>query len=413
MRKDIIRLLGAVTVTAAVLLSLTGFRASAAVFTSDAAGQVPVPEGQSLETYTVGENSTDYSSDLRNNLKTWFVTTDAADTSARSSIWLKKGSLTLMMYGNNGAGGGASGTVTLYDDNNYTSQVGRLTLSPSRVDQNSGSYYGLQTITITRTQTYYIEITNTSGGYGRYQLSTWRFSGMDDIITPGRKLAYIDPKIGSVNYNIHVDQDGTLSFAPRFLKNESFDTTDGQVTMQLLDDYGEPVSVARAIGSTEGSFASKAVYGVKQGDYILRINSPGQQLVELNTSVKAVRDRSGSSKKKARVMKNKKWYSGLVTWDDTSSHGDYYKFTLKKAARVKVSIKGDVTTGRINASVLSDSISRYKKLYINTVGASKTWNIKTSDTSFLPRGTYYLRFHKDTKKTSGSYKVRVKYTYKK
>jgi hypothetical protein len=182
------------------------------------------------------------------------------------------------------------------------------------------------------------------------------------------------------------------------------------VTMTLTDSDKQPISVPKQIGTDDEAFATKAVFGVKAGGYWVKVTAEEEQIFSMNCVQAAVSGDGATTLKSAKKMKNGKWYKGLCIWNHTTDYGEYFTFTLTKASKVSLSLKGNVTTGRINVTVTGTRANGSITRKIKTVGASSTYALKTTANSKLPAGTYYIKVSKDTKKTNGFYKIRCTIT---
>ena len=119
-------------------------------------------------------------------------------------------------------------------------------------------------------------------------------------------------------------------------------------------------------------------------------------------------DKSGNTKTTAKTLTAGKWAKGMVTWEDTTAAGDYYKFTLKKTAKVTIAVKGNILSGKLNGEVTAARMKgAYRGISVKGAAAGATYRIETKSSGKLPAGTYYIRLAKDTKKTNGSYQVKV------
>ena len=121
------------------------------------------------------------------------------------------------------------------------------------------------------------------------------------------------------------------------------------------------------------------VYAVSEGTYWLKVTSKQQVLFTMGAKFTAVADSSGLKMDNARRIKSGKWYKGLSLWEDTTSAGDYYKFTLKKASIVTISLKGNCGSGKLIGTVFGDRVN----------------------------GSYFIKIAKDTKKTNAAYQLKV------
>lgn len=109
--------------------------------------------------------------------------------------------------------------------------------------------------------------------------------------------------------------------------------------------------------------------------------------------------KTGSTKKKAVAMKLGSTKQGILSLTDARSSkngsaGDWYKFTLSKKMKVKLTVSGEST----------------KKIQILAIGATtltKLQSLLDGKTTTLSKGTYYIRLYKTTKTDSGWYRLKL------
>ena len=148
---------GLLFVVLAVLAMFSAARVQATTIYDDTTGYTSgVPYDGRLQTYVVGSGSTDFASEF-GKYKTYFISHTGTDVVR--PISLKKGALHITMFGYNGA----TGAATLYSDSAMTKEVGKVTLSGGSTVTASGSYQENVVIKISKSQTYYIAFSNSSG----------------------------------------------------------------------------------------------------------------------------------------------------------------------------------------------------------------------------------------------------------
>lgn len=142
-------------------------------------------------------------------------------------------------------------------------------------------------------------------------------------------------------------------------------------------------------------------FGVKKGTtYYLKIkansNSNGGYIFKVTN--KAIKEKSGTSKKKATALKKKKAVSGTVIAGN--GQADWYKFNLTGKKNVNITAKGAVS-GTLKLEVYQGS----KKLSGN-VSLKDAFNVKNKDLSLgkWSKGTYYVKISRTDKKSSGYYR---------
>ena len=353
-----------------------------------------------LRTYTLGDTTDDIEASYQT-YKTYYIVHDGA-TNVTRQMTLKKGLLNVVLYGQNGY----TGSVRIYSDAACTNEIKRLTLTTACEKTAAGSYTLSGQVYIPQSQTYFVEFTNATGAQGVLQFSTQQYNAANQTLSVDPVVSYVDPNIGYTYMYISATENGYISIEPTFYN--SGEETDGNVTFTLLDANQKAISVERKIGTDEKAFSTKAYYGVRVGNYWLRVKSTTPRLFKVDYSNVAVKETGGSTRKKATVLKNKKWYTGKCVYQDTTTKGDYFKFTLKKPMTVTLSMKGNVVSGKLFADVYGTTVNgHFYKVSVNKPNGSCSYKIRTSTAKKLPAGTYYVKVKKDTKKSSGNYKIRL------
>lgn len=357
------------------------------------------PYNDRLNSYVVGSGSTDFDSEF-GIYKTYIISHDGVNETR--PITLKKGALHVTMYGFQGA----TGAATIYSDAACTKEAAKINLTSNCTQTASGSYMDAATFQISKTQTYYIRFTNTSGGTGLFQFSSQQYDGSNRKLTSKKLLSYVDVPNGATYFCVEAKKDGYITLKPDFCSN-GYKKVAGDISMTLLDVNKKAISTSKKIGNGTEDFADKAVYAVKAGTYWVKVSTDQQRLFTLSCKQTAVKEQGSAKVKTPTVMKKDTWYKGLCTWEDTTSKGDYFSFTLKKAATVTITLKGDVTSGKLTGTVTGNKVNgSYTGLYLKNVGSQSTWKVATKSSQKLPAGTYYIKIAKDTKKSNGYYKLR-------
>lgn len=353
-----------------------------------------------LQTYVVGSGSSDFASEF-GKYKTYFISHTGTDVVR--PITLKKGALHITMFGYSGA----TGVATLYSDEAMTQEVGKVTLSGSSTMTSSGSYQENVVIKIAKSKTYYIAFSNSSGKTALYQFTSQQYDGSNRMLTATPTLSYVDVPNGATYYCIQPEADGYVTLSPKFISN-GYKDVNGEINITLCDSKKKAITKAKTIGTYKGNYSKKMVYAVSEGTYWVKVTSAQQTLFTMGAKFTAVADTSGLQMDDARKIKSGKWYKGLSLWENTTSEGDYYKFTLKKAAMVTIDLKGDCGSGKLVGTVTGDRVNgSYSGLSLKKIGGKATWKVQTRASKKLPAGTYYVRIAKDTKKTNAVYQLRI------
>lgn len=141
---------------------------------------------------------------------------------------------------------------------------------------------------------------------------------------------------------------------------------------------------------------------VKKGTYY--IYAEQLMLYKLKCNFKAVSEKSGSSKAKAKAISKNKTAQGLFFYGESSKKADWYKLTLPKAQKVKFTL-GAKSNKWINIDIMSAN----KKLSYDESKVFYSDDTETFTTrKALPKGTYYIKIYRDDKNTSGAYSLKWK-----
>ena len=392
---------GLLFVVLAVLAMFSAARVQATTIYDDTTGYTSgVPYDGRLQTYVVGSGSTDFASEF-GKYKTYFISHTGTDVVR--PISLKKGALHITMFGYNGA----TGAATLYSDSAMTKEVGKVTLSGGSTVTASGSYQENVVIKISKSQTYYIAFSNSSGRSALYQFTSQQYDGSNRVLTATPTLSYVDVPNGATYYCVQPQADGYITLAPKFISN-GYKDVNGEINVTLCDSKKKAITKTKTIGTYKDNFSKKMVYAVSEGTYWLKVTSAQQTLFTMGAKFTAVTDKSGLKMDNAQSIKSGKWYNGLSLWEDTTTKGDYYKFTLKKASVVTISLKGNCGSGKVVGTVSGDRVNgSYSGLSLKKIGGKSTWKVQTRASKKLPAGTYYIRIAKDTKKTNAAYQLKM------
>ncbi|BBF42445.1 hypothetical protein lbkm_1127 [Lachnospiraceae bacterium KM106-2] len=189
----------------------------------------------------------------------------------------------------------------------------------------------------------------------------------------------------------------------------------GSVNVKYAAKYGSYVSLCNSkksqistkpyLGSTgETNFA------VKKGTYYLKFKASADYAIVQYKNTK-ISEKSGSSKKRAKAIKAGKTVKGVFLPTESTKKADWYKVTLTKKQALKLQLKsscggsGDSFQFQITpAKGLNVRGTFQKNLY--SVNQTYTTKITSTLSSSLPKGTYYIKVTKNSKKNSGSYSIK-------
>jgi hypothetical protein len=161
------------------------------------------------------------------------------------------------------------------------------------------------------------------------------------------------------------------------------------------------------------SGVGKVVYVVPKGTYYLKIKAQ-KETFYASAVFTPVSNAGMTSKSKAGTLKiNGSTRNVLVCPGDSTSRGYYMKFTNPKRQKVAIQITTSYTSGKMQFDFYDSGKDSWGKRTLNS-GLNKKYEYHVYSTTYnsnsktLPKGTYYLRFRKLDKKTSGIIGVSIK-----
>lgn len=253
-------------------------------------------------------------------------------------------------------------------------------------------------VTVNNAGTYYLKFYSYQYSYqtseftNSLSVSVSEYTDADKTIKSGQTINYYR-KSGSTPYYFKYKAEKT-----------------GKVTLSFSYNYSTYVTLMnskkKALSNQVTVFPSvnKVTFAVKKGtSYYFCITSNGinngktQSISVKNTAIK---EKSGSKKKKAVTIKAKKKVKGTIL--PGSKTADWYKFKLKKNKKISVDISGEVTgslrieffykNGRSAGSgYFYGGQSIYKPLY-----------------GKMKKGTYYVKISRGNSLSSGYYSMKWK-----
>ncbi|MDO4554737.1 MAG: hypothetical protein Q4B70_06305 [Lachnospiraceae bacterium] len=159
----------------------------------------------------------------------------------------------------------------------------------------------------------------------------------------------------------------------------SSSTKNRKLTITCLNSKKKAISPAY-----QTSIKKSAYFSLKPGTYYIKVRSQAPSY-KISATFQKISDKAGASLKKARTLKVGKKTYGIVYNTDSAKKEHWYKFTLKKARKTKISIQkaggslGFKITGPAEAE---KELTKFKKQKSVT----------------LPAGNYYILLAKPDKK---------------
>lgn len=189
----------------------------------------------------------------------------------------------------------------------------------------------------------------------------------------------------------------------------------GYITVPLIDDQSASYCKVTLCNSKKkaltnemslgGAYTKTLTYGVKKGTYLIKVKYPYSSKNAYTfkvTSNSSIKEKSGKSKAKAVTLKKGKKGTKKGTLEAGSGQVDWYKFKKTNTkSTVTVTVKGK-TNDKIKVSVYRPGKSK--------AAASGTFSYMYEGYKFTipksyPKGTYYIKIERGSKKSSGWYSV--------
>ncbi len=190
-------------------------------------------------------------------------------------------------------------------------------------------------------------------------------------------------------------------------------TKNGKITVTHDSKYGFDVQILNAKKKalsekqwcSEGTNREKCVFAVEKGKtYYIRVfpNDSTTEFHNFKIVEKAVKEKSGSTRKKAVLLKAKKKVEGTIV--PGSNKADWYKIKVPKKKKVTITVTGQAST-YLNVTVYN---SKGKKIGTSPFTKANEFSGQlTYGTTYgkANKGTYYIKISRDGKKDSGVYKL--------
>lgn len=200
-------------------------------------------------------------------------------------------------------------------------------------------------------------------------------------------------------------------------------TGTGYITVEIPHGYNDPATYQvklfssskkalfkKGYESVSSSKGYKTRIGVTKGTYYVGIKT-SDPYYGLNLKFTKVSEKSGSTKGKAVKLSKGKTKKGIITASQSTSSGDWYKFTLSKAQKVKLDISTLTSQGG-NYGGLKVSIYSGKSSY---AFGTASFNYSMPNDTLAPytygmgeklqAGTYYIKVQKYND-GNGYYKIK-------
>lgn len=254
--------------------------------------------------------------------------------------------------------------------------------------------------------TYYLKVTfdrksNVTSGKN-FLLRSWFVSNADRAL-PENTLAYTyaDYDAKDTLYKVNVKESGMIAFSvcPTTLTG----LMTGTVT--LYNSKKNAISAQEYISNSADTNAdikyARAFFSVKKGTYYIQFSA--SQPYFAGYSLKKATNSAGATKAKAATLKFGKTKKGLIVHTDSAKKAGWYKIKLNKKQNFKLVVTA-YTSGNLNMQIIPA-----KKVIVTNAShtfGTKKFTYKT--TGKWDKGTYYIKFTKTEKKSSGYYTIKLK-----
>lgn len=192
-----------------------------------------------------------------------------------------------------------------------------------------------------------------------------------------------------------------------------------KITVRIDAKYSSYVTLCNskksAITHEEYVYSSegRAVYVVPKGTYYLKVKK-SKETFNVASVFTPVSNAAPSSKSKAGTLKvNGSTRNVLICPADSTGRTYYMKFYNPKRQKITLNVTSSFTSGKMQFQFLDSKNSSFgtRTIYngINKKNVYKPYTYTSASSSkTLPKGTYYIKFKKMDKKTSGIIQVNVK-----
>lgn len=281
----------------------------------------------------------------------------------------------------------------LYSDQNCTMMVGTSDFLTTAYLSASKDY------TVTTAGTYYLKLSwrySVPDNSSVIGVAAYAYSGAEVTINDSYQAIYTGDSTLTNYHKLVLASDSLVT-----LFGNSYYTSDGSaasLSLNLCDS--NKITLDDPYMYSSNMYCE--TYALKKGTYYVstNTNSPYQ----LKATVTKVKDQSGASRSKAKLIKKKKTVKGMVALSEGTGKSDWFKVKLTKRSKLKLAWKARCTgSGSLKLQVIPAN-SNYR-LYNDTVYMSNENGGVTSKTK-LNKGTYYIKISKSYGDYSGSYSLK-------
>lgn len=192
------------------------------------------------------------------------------------------------------------------------------------------------------------------------------------------------------------------------IKCNVYDTLSEAYDTQLVNNLGREVVLCnknkKELTKESGTTTSKS-YGVKKGTYYIKIFSGYSRDYAVYSTAFSKANPAGSTKKSAKTITKK--YKNYVM-ESGSSSAQWFKFSLKKAKKLKVYVS-NLTDGALTVEVYDRKSKSPSSLYLDKDKYINIQRVQGNKVIKWEKGTYYIKITKRLNNSQGgTVKVRIK-----
>lgn len=295
-----------------------------------------------------------------------------------------------------------NGISTVYADAACTRAISGSQINLAYQLMDNEMYMGKATFAVPATGTYYVKYTNlTAGQVG--VMSMEGINGADRDLNNTTLVSFSNGNQKTIFYKVAVPKTGYIDL------NTYMPT--GTASVYLCNSGKKAISKATTVSAAISKRHS--VYAVNKGTYYVRVDYTGGEYA-IQKKFTAVSEKSGKTKKKAKTIKYKKTYNGLLALSDkggSKGKSDWYKVVLKKKSKMKITVRGSVTGGSLKYEFSAPKMKKKLKHTFSGYGfgsrITMSYSYGSKKTKTLPKGTYYIRIYKSNKSVTGTYSLKV------
>lgn len=164
--------------------------------------------------------------------------------------------------------------------------------------------------------------------------------------------------------------------------------------------------------SSDHDISGKVAFPVKKGvAYKIKVGvlKDGQQFYQMKFGFVSLSEKSGTSKAKAKSVKLKKSIKGMVYAEESVKTQDWYKFSLSKAQKLKITYTGKTISGSVDIIIYDKNKKKIGTYHVMPmIDNTNTKTIKNANKgTTLPKGTYYIKVIKQRKQAAGYYNFKL------